>query len=392
MNMKAMLGAFLSLVVAVGATAYLAARGATQKPLPPAELPVELKDQLRENPFDLSTPGPKSKVVVDETKFEFGTMALGDEQSHDFVFKNEGDGPLRLAKGPMMCKCTMPAVPDQEIKPGESTNIKLTWKPVENSPDFSKSAVIWTNDPANPKVTLAIKGMVLQDPVVMPSQFLLGDISWDKENESEVKVGSSVSADFKIESYEVSDPEWMTVTLTPMDVSGIAASGPSAQQQPLAAYVVKLKLSPNGKVGPFSGWVKLKTNRGTGEQTVDILGSRVGPIQIHGPDYQASNSSINLKRFKSADGRKTRMFLFIAPFGEDLQITEVISNSKNLTATLKKETTAGKEKDRYVLTVEALPGVLQGTTFSFETPDTLTLKTNHPKVPEMSFKARYIVQ
>jgi len=391
MNMKAMLGAVVALLLAVGGTAFLAARVATPKPLPPPPVPAEIADQLKVNPFDLLAPGPKSKVVAEETRLDFGVMALGGEMSHDFLFKNEGEGPLRLAKGPMMCKCTMPAVPDQEIKPGESINIKLTWKPVEMSTEFSKEAVIWTNDPAKPKVVLLIKGQVFSDPGVFPNMFTLGDIPWDKERENEVTLVSGIENDLKVEGVEVSHPEWMTVTLEPLDVEKLVGSGMS-NPKPRSGYAVKLKISPHEKVGPFSGWIKLKLNHGLAEQRIDVVGSRSGPILIHGPHYQAELSMVDLKRFKSAEGNETKMFMFLVPFGEDMRIDEISSTSKSLTATLTKESPAGAEKDRYVLVIKALPGATPGTTYTIATPNTLTLKTNHPHVPELTFKVRYIVQ
>ena len=53
MNMKAMLGAIVALLLAVGGTAFLAARVATPKPLPPEPVPAAIADQLKSNPFDL---------------------------------------------------------------------------------------------------------------------------------------------------------------------------------------------------------------------------------------------------------------------------------------------------------------------------------------------------
>jgi len=75
-----------------------------------------------------------------------------------------------------------------------------------------------------------------------------------------------------------------------------------------------------------------------------------------------------------------------------MRIDEISSTSKSLTATLTKESPAGAEKDRYVLVIKALPGATPGTTYTIATPNTLTLKTNHPHVPELTFKVRYIVQ
>ncbi len=393
MNMKSMLGAFLALVLAVGGTAFLVSRVAKAKPgVNSSGPPVPVNGVYRENPFPLESPGSKPKATVAELMHKFGSMPLGAERSHEFVFKNEGDAPLKLAKGPLMCKCTMPDVPDQEIKPGESLAIKLTWRPEDVTQEFVKTAVIWTNDPENAKVTLAIEGVVFEDPGASPRFFNLGDIPWDKAAESDAHFGTVTYKDLDIEGFESSDPDILSVTWSPEDISHFPTAE-GATEGPVKSFLVKLKVAPNGKVGSFQGWIKLKLkNCLATEHRFDVSGNRAGPIAIHGPDYQASLTMIDMRRFKSAEGRKTRLFMFLEPFGEDLQITEVISKSKFLSASIQKEASGASAKDRYVLTVEAKPGAIPGSAFTLDNPDMLSIKTNHPKVPEITFKSRYIVQ
>lgn len=391
MNMKALLGAVLALVLAVGGAAFLVASFAKPAPLPPAPVPESIKDQLDTNPFDLTAPGPKPKLVIDELHHRFGTMILGSEKSHDFVFKNEGEGSMRLAKGRVMCKCTIPIVPDQEIKPGESINIKLTWTPIDSSKDFSKEAVIWTNDPGSPKITLSITGEVYDDPMAYPSEFSLGDVPYNKEYEGEINVLSSTSTEMQVGGIEVSHPEWMSVTWAPSDVPKLIASG-LRSPTPLSGFVVKLKIAPNGSVGPFNGWIKVKSNLKEDAKTINVTGVRTGPISIHGQDYQAALSMVDLRRFKSTEGKAIKLFVYLEPFEEDLQILEAISESKGLTATLHKESkSTGSTKDFYTLTVQAATGLRPGTVYTYEIPDHLTLKTNHPQVPEIRFNVRYVV-
>ena len=395
MNMKAMLGAILAFVLAVGGAALLVANFARPAPPAPPIKPDTKEDPVATNPFILTAPGPKSKVVVDAKEYDFVVMRLGTEESHDFVFKNEGEGPLRLAKGPMMCKCTIPSVPDQEVKPGESVKIKLTWKPVETTKHFGKKATIWTNDPANPEIILNINGRVMDDPVVTPNNYTLGDIAWNKEHVGEVHVLSSTSTDLKIESVEVSHPEWMTVTSVPADVVSLSEqqlTDPDPKYKPQSGLTVKLSIKPNGTVGLFNGWVKVKTNLNPEPSKIEVVGMRTGPISIHGNDFQATLSMIDLKRFKSVDGKSTQLFVMLEPFGQDLQITEVISESKHLTVTLKKDPkSVGQKKERYLMVIQAVAGISPGTNMTHEHPDRLTLKTNHPEVPELLLNARYLV-
>jgi len=180
MSMKALLGTLLALVLAVGGTAFLVARSVQPEP-PPAPKP-EAGEIVYQNPFDLKAPGPHPKVVVPESHFEFGVMSLGGEQSHEFEIRNEGDAPLKLAKGKILCKCTIPTLDTGAIPPGGSTKVQLTWKPTAAEKEFRKEADIWTNDPKIPMIKFSIRGSVYGDPEVTPGEFGVGVIPRDKEN------------------------------------------------------------------------------------------------------------------------------------------------------------------------------------------------------------------
>lgn len=393
MNLKAMLGAIAALVIAVAGTAFLAVQSVKPKAVEPAAVVMTAseKGEYTLNPFDLGASGPQPKAVAKDTFFKFGTMTLGTEQSHEFEFKNEGDAPLKLAKGPLMCKCTMPAVTDQEIQPGESVKITLTWKPLEPSNEFKKDAVIWTNDPLNSKVVLSIEGSVFPDPMLVPESFVLGEVPYNRESIHTIYLYSPISEDLKVEPAEVSHPEWMGVECEHVPNSDLAKMASPSGPLPKSGWAAKLTIKPHSEVGTFAGWIKVKTNRSSEPVKIDVTGTRSGPISIHSEAYQANRTLIDLKRFKSAEGKSVKLFLFLEPFEQDLKIESVKSDSGNLSATLVKEKPSGK-RDRYTLIVEAKPRINPGTTYTIDNPDTLTIMTNHPQAPSFVFKSRYIVQ
>lgn len=389
MSMKALLGTLFALVLAVGGTAFLVARSVQPEPPPPPN--PEMGDAVFENPFDLKAPGPHPKVVAPEMHYEFGVMALGTSQSHEFEFRNEGEAPLRLAKGRILCKCTIPTLDTGEIPPGGSTKIKLTWEPTSADKEFRKEADIWTNDPKFPMVKLSIRGSVYGDPEVTPGEFSVGVIPRDKENLSRVVIYSPVSDDLAITSYETNDPKAYELTWTKLTTEELTAQFRNQTPQPVVGYTLELKTKPNGTIGVFSGWVKVKVNRKDGVHQIAINGMRVGLINLHGPDYQSSLALLDLKRFKSAQGGKSTIFARLEPFGEDLKLVEVQSKSGYLGATLKKRPMTGS-KDFYELIIEGKSGTPPGTTFTTDNPDKLTIRTNHPEVPELNFNVRYIAQ
>jgi hypothetical protein len=103
---------------------------ATDASKEPETKPVD-KEIVYSNPFDLTAKeGPRPKALMKEKYFYFGRMAKGGSGSHEFVLRNEGNAPLKVAKGPTMCKCTLSSLAGQEIAPCEEIKVSVTWAPL----------------------------------------------------------------------------------------------------------------------------------------------------------------------------------------------------------------------------------------------------------------------
>lgn len=385
------------LLIALVGVVFVASRGAPPAPAVPQSAVAAVSPDISHddtayiNPFRYEESGPQPRAVVAMSHYEFGRMALGSEQSYEFEVRNEGDAPLRLAKGKVQCKCTVPTVGKEAIPPGGSVKILLTWKPVEATPEFAKSAEIWTNDPDNRQLKLSIRGGVFDDPGVSPANLVLGEIPSKQVTERHVIVYSGVADDLEITACVVDDPKSYEATFAKLTPDQLREEAATLTATALSGYRVDLKVLPSGTLGPFQGWVTLKLNRGNGEKQIDFSGYRIGPISIHGPDYQGGLALVDLKRFKSQQGAKTKLFLRLEPFGKDLQIEGVTSTSGSFTAALTKKSMAGS-KEFYELILESRSGIPIGTTYTVTNPDRLVLKTNHPEWPEIQLNARYIVQ
>ncbi|HYW79937.1 MAG TPA: DUF1573 domain-containing protein [Thermoguttaceae bacterium] len=80
------------------------------------------------SPPDVGAPNdPVPEIVVDEVEHDFGVMDQGAEGSHVFVFKNAGDAPLELKRGPTSCGCTDLDIERFTIPPGESSDVTILW-------------------------------------------------------------------------------------------------------------------------------------------------------------------------------------------------------------------------------------------------------------------------
>ena len=57
-------------------------------------------------------------AVAEDTTFDFGVMDPLTSGTHKFVIRNKGTAPLKLAKGPTSCKCTLGTVANGYLEPG----------------------------------------------------------------------------------------------------------------------------------------------------------------------------------------------------------------------------------------------------------------------------------
>ena len=102
------------------------------------------------------------KIVVDQAVYDFGEIKEGTIVTHAFVIRNEGTDPLVFTRRPYSsCGCTVAALPKEVLLPGESLELVATF----DSTGFGghhvrKQIRVYTNDPENPVVILALVGYV----------------------------------------------------------------------------------------------------------------------------------------------------------------------------------------------------------------------------------------
>ena len=69
--------------------------------------------------------GPK--VSVQQVEYNFGNINQGDIVSHTFVISNNGGDLLKITDVRASCGCTAANPTKREVKPGESSNLEVTF-------------------------------------------------------------------------------------------------------------------------------------------------------------------------------------------------------------------------------------------------------------------------
>lgn len=342
----------------------------------------------------ISAKPPFPKLVADAAVFDLGIMPLDQTSGHKFQIRNEGQAPLVLVLVPPPCKTTFPPISRrQEIAPGRSVEIELTGTPREPTPAFAKTISFWTNDPERPEVNFKVFGRAVQLLRAEPERvWYAGHVTDDRDGVVTGTVTSDFAPDFKITSVEVPDDN-VKLHYRPLSDRERLRDGLNP------GYHFAVTVSRNIPAGPFRRELRIHTTLPRHNTIiVELTALRTGPILFLSPIgnsrayWQVEKSLINLGRFPHEAGSKVILPALVYGLKEKFAIT-------------------GVEKDADFVNVRVLPdrelsyGQWQGVRFVFEVPPGLppttriqphsvhvNLKTNHPKLRDMSCQVEFVSQ
>lgn len=127
---------------------------ATFAPLPAAKAatipPVTAAPQ---NTFDPITPpaappevsGPPTAVSFAKATHDFGKIMQDSENKYSFKFTNTGKEPLVITNAVGSCGCTVPDYPKHPIKPGETGEIRVEYRPGKQEGQQNKTVTVTAN-------------------------------------------------------------------------------------------------------------------------------------------------------------------------------------------------------------------------------------------------------
>jgi hypothetical protein len=102
-----------------------------------------------------------AKIVFATNTHDFGTIKQGERVNTDFKFTNKGKQELVIYKVKTTCGCTASEPEKSKLKPGESSNIKVSFDSSGKNGKDDKTITVYTNDPSNPEVALKISANIV---------------------------------------------------------------------------------------------------------------------------------------------------------------------------------------------------------------------------------------
>ena len=166
-------------VLALGAMAtgsQIVVLRAQQAPLPPAPPPVPTVTNVA-----LPAPAMTNMALVQKIQFampihDFGRIKVNEPAKCNFIFTNTGQAMLEITAVNPGCGCTTAGEWTRKVEPGKTGNIPIQFNGVGAPGPFGKAMSVTCNDPAQPTVSLQIKG-VLWKPIEVNPQYAVFNVT-----------------------------------------------------------------------------------------------------------------------------------------------------------------------------------------------------------------------
>ncbi len=209
--------------------------------MPPAAAPTA--------PANPPATGPRPKLVLDRSTYDFGVAKQEAEVDGAVVLTNAGDATLHIRDIRASCGCSEASLLEREIPPGESRTLVLKFRTYTMSGEVVKHVRIFSDDPERPEVEVILLVDIAAGIVVEPSGFYYG----------QVEVGQAPSVSLKV--------KWRDGTGTPFRLAGLEAPGLDLDvtSKPFEAgawhgYELTARFRKPPPVGTVSGTVIVRTD------------------------------------------------------------------------------------------------------------------------------------
>lgn len=199
--------------------------------------------------------------VVGGTKIEFGDIERGAIAERKVTLKNTGNQTLVINKVQASCGCTGTLVSKEEIPPGKTGEVKITFNSSTFSGPVHKTVTVISNSPGNDREVIEFSAKVTQEVSVTPAQIWFRDAELGKTT----TISLTVKNDGK---------EPLGITGFRSTIEGVILSLPAKQIQPGTSMEIEGIFKPTTIKQVISDNLILKTtSKKQPEVTVPLFGS-----------------------------------------------------------------------------------------------------------------------
>jgi len=248
------------------------------------------------------------QVALEEREFNFGKMDFRENGSHEFTVTNHGDRILTLSPGSTSCGCTVSKINENELAPGQSTKVVVSWQAKHKIGAFKQSVTIITSDPHMPEITFTIKGEYTRPVYPDPDELTFGQIVGNEAVTRETRILCSLpDPPIAIQGHQISDPtlkEYFQVDYEPLGADEL-----TKYKGVKSGVLVHVTAKPGLPLGRFQPRILLSTNV-SGFSEVDIpLFVTVGEVTIIGRGWSNETGILDIGPVDGSSVTERRLVL-----------------------------------------------------------------------------------
>ena len=337
---------------------------------------------------------PRPKVRVPETAYNFGTLDISSSGSHDFVFLNEGQAPLRLTVGSTSCRCAVGKLDRNLVAPGESAKVHVTWKPKASTGPYEQTAQILTNDRDRRRVTLSISGTITMALEAVPSDLVLSHVTASERSTAEARLYCYLDQPLKVLGPRFSDPATAPscrVAMRPLRAGELKERPPARSGQ-----LVTVSVGPGLPEGFFRQKLTFQTNVAACPQLgLTIQATVTGEIAVAGPNWDSDTGVLSFGTVASRTGARRRLFLIVrGPLRNQVTFRPVKIAPETLSVSLGRRSELNGTVTQTPLEIAIPPGAPAENHLGSDQGKLgqIILETTHPGVPKLRILVRFVVE
>lgn len=252
--------------------------------------------------------GGSPSIRVSDTVFDFGEVMEGSEVSHDFTVRNDGKGSLRIEQVKPGCGCTV-AQFDRTVPAGGAGKVTLRLDTRGFEGKVKKTATVYSNDPEEPRLVLALQGVVKTLVDVGPSSSVLFRGAADQQVQKVIELVGIKP--FRIQKVESTLDGKVARALEPLETG--------------KGY--RLKLDNLVKQGNYAGVIKITTDLPKKPEIhIRITGSIEGDIAVR-------PQTVIVGKLAARQPVREGKLSVVSTRGQPFKITKLTYDSRLITVT-----------------------------------------------------------
>ena len=181
-------------------------RGGSGHPLPPPLMWTVCLFVIFSG-FLFSQENGQPEIRLSQDTWDFGTISRGEHRSYRLTITNGGRKALHITNIRSSCAtCSVVEGYKQHLKPGESTELKVTFKAEGRKGRVTKTVYIDSNDPNQPRSVFRIAGVVEKSKapeiVVNPNPWYPDSITTNPQSDGELVITNDGLSDLVVKDIE----------------------------------------------------------------------------------------------------------------------------------------------------------------------------------------------